>query len=119
MLIETTEKHLVFSPGQIGDRYFNYCGKDGEIIAYFCLNFIYAPYALVHLHLPKLTISVMREGMKKVWPSVLNVCRDNMCDYLIADAPGNMESTKRFRGFCKHFGFHDFEERVQSIQRIK
>jgi len=117
MLEYQLTKPECWEDADLNDRHYNYV-EDGTVIAYFCLNFHYLPYAMVHMVLPKFSHNILKIGKIKVWPAVVAVCREQGAKAILIEAPGSLESTTSYRKFLKHFGFGNIVERIHAIQRI-
>jgi hypothetical protein len=119
MITPMTQKPSVFEkPSQEGDEWFICFDTSGEPYAYITLNCSYPPWAIIHLEVTGMTPKHMREAVNVDWVGVVEVCKQNDCNAILAETTGNLEDTKLFQRFVKYFGFTNFIERVTSVQFI-
>ena len=111
------EKPSAFKNFETGDVYYElfYGALD---YAYVCLNFTYAPVAILHLEVKEFTHNILKKGIKEDWNRLKGKCEKNSCYSISITSPGSFEDNAKWMRFIRHFGFKDFTQYTASYQFI-
>ena len=112
-----TEKPDAFKNFETGDVYYQLFDCDGPY-GYTCLNFTYAPVAILHVEVERFSHIILKEGVKGDWSYFQSECKKNDCHSVSITSPGSFEDNAKWMRFIRHFGFKDFAQYTASYQFI-
>jgi hypothetical protein len=117
MVNALTKKPDAFETEQDGDHFYEMHDSAGTY-AYACLNFNYAPVAILHLEVVRFGHNVLKKIVSTDWPFCKAQCTEHGCKIISINKPGSLENNQPWTKFVRHFGFKEFAQYTASIQMI-
>jgi len=111
------EKPSVFTHYDDGDVHYA-LSTDTGIYAYACLNFTYAPVAILHLEVREFSHNILKSLIDDDWPVCISECKNNGCNLISITKEGDLKSNKIWMKFVRHFGFDNFAQYTGATQVI-